>query len=175
MPNPAIEIQATGAGPTIDDGDLAAASGEWQRAVDIWGKHLTTGERAAAASRIRWFLHEASGAQAPPVASRARQDAVVILLVGIGCSIVGTALVLIGENRTGTAQDVLAAIAWTLYISAAVLAVTYAYKVGRTTESVTPPVAPDELKRAAQIAATLDPANAMPNITPDHSPRVMRR
>ncbi len=163
MPNLAKESQATDTGPSIEDGDQAAANGEWQRAVNIWGRHLATGECAAAASRIRWFLDEASGTPAPPVSKSARQDAFVILLVGIGCGIVGTALVLIGENRTGTSQDVLAAFAWTLYIVAAVLAVIYAYKIGRSAENATPPIVPDDVKRAAQIAASLDPVSPLPN------------
>lgn len=162
--------------PSIEQGDEAAALGEWQRAIAIWEISLASGRREAATRRIRWFLEEASpGTSSLTGRTHGRQGAVVILLIGVGCGLAGTACVLLGEHRTGTAQDVLATLAWVFYIATAGLAVAYAYRVGRFAEQSPPGLEPDELVRANQLAASLGSDHAHTKSPATCSRRGMRR
>ena len=69
---------------------------------------------------------------------------------------VGTALVLFGESESGRTQDILAGLAWFLYILAAVAAVMYAYKVGRAADTSRRLPSERDLSRAVALAASMN-------------------
>lgn len=136
--------------PPIEEGDAAARSGDWPTAIDVWRQHLDRPSRDEAASRIRWFLAEAGASTAAPRGAPGWR----LLLVSLVCGLAGTALVLVGENYTGTTRNVLAALAWVLYIASATLAVTWAFRAGRTSRPTR--LTEDEVHDAISLAAALE-------------------
>ncbi len=118
------------ASDSIAAGDAAAAIGEWAEAVTNWERALGTPDRAAASQRLRWFLAENGGGTANMRERRTRGTRGRFLAVAVGCALLGTACVFLGQGQSGTVRNVLAGVAWALYIAAATLVVTYAFTGG---------------------------------------------
>jgi len=148
-------------------GDEFARAGEWAQAVAAWNRALDAGDRQAATQRLRWFLDETDGPGAGTAARAAPQRAgrVRLLLAVAGGAIVGTVCVFLGQDQTGSARNVLAAVAWLAYIAAAALAVTYAFASGRRVRSTDAGLTAAELCRARDLAAVISRSDG-----PDHPP-----
>ena len=140
--------------PSLELGDRAAADGAWVKAIQVWTSLLDMpAQRSAAQERLRWFLAEGAahpGAGTSVVTARLGSGA--LLLAAVACGLFGTALVLIGENLTGTSRNLLSTGAWLLYIATAALVISYAYRVGKPGVAVAEDLSDADLQHARELA-----------------------
>lgn len=151
--------------PSIEAGDRAAATGEWVQAIAIWERLLASPHRLAANERIRWFLDESTTeASVRGFDPERRFDRRRLLLASLVCAMAGTVCVFIGQEQLGAARNVLAALAWVLYVTTATLVVTYAFASGPSLhrDRDRPGLTESELLRAREIASSLSSTTGHP-------------
>jgi hypothetical protein len=109
---------------TMDDGDAAAREGRWSDAVAIWigqrGNNTTAAEQ-----RLRWFLANV-GITPIPAQEPARTPWSIILGATV-LGLLGTAIVLVGENVDGAAAVATSVAAWACYLASGILILMYAH------------------------------------------------
>ncbi len=166
MPETLVQTDSEPVSPSIEAGDRAAATGEWVQAIAIWERLLDTPDRKAANAanqRLRWFLDESTTeASVRGFDPERRFDRRRLLLASLVCAVAGTALVFVGQGQTGTARNLLAALAWVLYIATATLVVTYAFASGRFPQRDRSGLTESELHRARAIASSLSSCAGRP-------------
>ncbi len=156
MPETLVRMELEPVSPSIEAGDHAAASGEWVTAIAIWERLLVSPDRVAANQRICWFLDETmTGAHVREHHATRRLHRRRLLLVSLGCALIGTVCVFLGKEQLGAARNVLATMAWILYVASATLVVTYAFASGRSPQRDRSGLTESELHRARAIASSL--------------------
>lgn len=149
--------------PSIEAGDRAAATGNWVQAIAIWERLLDTPDRKAANHRLGWFLDESTTeASVTGFDPGRRFESRRLLLASLVCAVAGTALVFVGQGQSGTARNLLAALAWVLYIATATLVVRYAFASGASPHREIPGFTESELHRARAIASSLSSGAGRP-------------
>lgn len=143
------------AGVSIADGDAAAARSDWIVALEIWSRLLDTADRPAARQRIRWFLAEAGNSDWP-APTRERVDRGRLLVVALGCAVVGTACVFLGQSQSGAARNALSAITWVVYIASAAMVVAYAFSGADVPRRTDDDLTETELLGAHDVAERLE-------------------
>ncbi len=160
MPGTLTKTDLVNGTSSIAAGDSAAASGEWVEAVAIWARLLDTSDHVAASQRIRWFLSETAtdardARDARDAGAMCRAGRRRLLLVSVGCAVIGTACVFLGQDQTGLARSILAGLAWALYTATATLVVAYAFASGLPRRRETPALIASDLHRAHELARGL--------------------
>lgn len=149
--------------PSIGAGNRAAATGDWVQAIAIWERLLDTPDRQAANQRLHWFLDESTTEASIWGFDPERQfDRRRLLLASLVCAVAGTALVFVGQGQSGTARNLIAALAWVLYIATATLVVRYAFASGASPHREMPGLTESELHRAREIASSLSSCAGRP-------------
>jgi hypothetical protein len=165
MPETLIQTESEPVSSSIEAGDRAAATGDWVQAIAIWERLLDTPDRKAANRRLRWFLDESTTeASVRGFDPERRFDRRRLLLASLVCAVAGTALVFVGQGQSGTARNLLAALAWVLYIATATLVVTYEFASGPSLQRDRdrPGLTESELHRARAIASSLSSSTGRP-------------
>ncbi len=141
----------------IAQGDAAASQGDWPLAISFWESALHGTDQDKAASRLRWFLVNSAAPVSQPSFRKS------VLLITIACAVLGTALVFLAQNVSGTSANALAIAAWACYVASAVGAVVYAWRTG--TSAAQPRLDASALQQARDRARSL--AMATEPLAPD--------
>lgn len=137
----------------VGAGDLAARAGRWSEAIEAWATAVSATDDTRAANRLRWFLQQtAVSGSNTYTPSRLRPNPVI---VGTMAACLGTACVLVAQGLPSGWRDVLAVLAWVLYVVAAVSGLWYAF-IQRRNQSPDEMVTSAAVERALTVARTLD-------------------
>ncbi len=110
--------------PALDRGDTCALDAEWPGAVSAWAEALATEDRTRARARLTWLVRQdAIETDARP--NRWWQGPIAIGFVAV---VVGTVLVLVAEEQSQRISNVLAVVAWLLYVIGVGCGLVYAYR-----------------------------------------------
>lgn len=120
LQTPAMESSASG----LDRGDASALAARWREAVSAWEGMLPTADGDRARARLSWLADQGT------VSGNSTSDRWWSgpIAVGFGAVVVATGLVLVAEHQSQTISNLLATVAWLLYVVGAGCGLLYAYR-----------------------------------------------